>query len=161
MLFSHSIKSFLGNDGLVAHEQGDAEILTDIRITADPRGAEACAVIFTEATEGNVNKADENDVEIAEHGELQLCTAQDKEQNKDGCCPAVKTIHQLLGEVTDVTEDGPQHHAGEQRGEGNMNATENGEGELHHRAAQGEEHKGNRHRKALGARMEEALKEGE
>ena len=48
---------------------------------------------------------------------IELCAQSDEEQNHDRAGPAVHTIHEFFGEITEVAEDGTHHHADEEGGE--------------------------------------------
>ena len=139
-------------------QKGDAEIAVDIFIAMHGTCAERRTCIFAERARKNVNDTDDDDRKIGKDRELELRTAEHEEQDKEGRRPTVETIHQLLGEVADVAEDRTEHHADKQRGKSDMYAADL---KFEHRERDGQEYKGDRHRKTLGARMEEALEEGE
>ena len=103
-------------------KQSDTQILHDVGGAFGHLCAGVCARVLTCGTGEDVNHANQDDDPVSEYAQVQLCAAEDEEENEQRSGPTVDTVHQFFGEVTDVAENRAQHHAGEQRGEGDVNA---------------------------------------
>lgn len=138
-------------------QKRDAKIFYNVFVTAYRLGAEQGSAVFSCRTGKNVDNADqENDDIIGKDRKIQLGAADDEEQHQQGGGPTVDTVHQLLGKVADVAEDGSEHHTDEQRRKRDMYATD---GEAQHRKCNRQKDESDRHRKTLGSGMEESFKE--
>ena len=90
--------------------------------------------------------------------ESQAGAADDKEQHEEGLGPLLGSLHHLLGGLTDVAEDGAQHHAGEQRGEADMYPADL---KMEHGQRHGQEHEGDHQGETVAVGMEMCLDPGE
>lgn len=139
-------------------KQGNTQILDDVRLAFGHLGTAECAQIFACGTGEDVDHANEDDDPALEYAQVQFCAAEDEEENEERSGPAIDTVHEFFGEITDVAEDCAQHHAGKERREGDVNAAY---GEGHGGDTNGDQHEPYRNRKTLGAGMEETLHEVE
>ena len=104
-------------------KKGYAKVLGGVLITVGHTRADACAEILTNASERDVDNADKNEDAVSEYGEVELCTADNEEEHEKGRCPLVRSVHKILGEVTDVAENSTEHHTSEQGRECDVNRT--------------------------------------
>ena len=139
-------------------EKGDAEVFYNVFVTARCLCAPACTEIFTDAAEDDVCNADNYEYPVGENAEVELCTADDEEEDEKGSGPSVGSLHKLLGEVTDVAEDGSEHHASKKAREADMYVSDL---KLERGDRNGEHYEGDRNCHTLRAGEEESLGEGE
>ena len=98
-------------------QQGDAEILADLRLTFHELCGVMRAEILAKRARQNIHNADENDHTVFEHAQIQLRTGNDKERRKKRACPAVRLGHDLLRQRAQVTKQRAEHHACQKRRE--------------------------------------------
>jgi len=141
-------------------KEGDAEILDDIVVTARHLRAYKCAEDLAQRAGGDIRDTDYYYTDAGEDGKVELCSAENEEEDEQGRRPAVYSVHKLLGEVAGVAEHRAEHHTNEKRGEADM-YSECLDLKLEGRKRDGHHNEGNRDGKALRARMEESLDKGE
>ena len=135
-------------------EKSDAEILTGLFVTVSKLGTDACAVILTDRTECDVHKTDKHEDAVGEYGEIELCTADYEEEHEKRCGPLIRSVHEILGEVTDVAEDSTEHHTCKERGKRDMYRSDV---ELYTGDSNGSHYECNRNSHTLGVGVEVLL----
>ena len=135
-------------------EQRNAQILDDIGVALGPQRAGKRADVLTDATENDIHDTDENDDTAGKDGQLQLRATEHEEQNVNGHRPLVRFFHQLLCAVTDVAEDGTQHHANQKRRESDVYAADL---KLDHRQGNRHQNEGDGQAQTLGVGLEVVL----
>ena len=135
-------------------QQRDAQMvdngLTLVGQSATCVGAEVLA-----GRAGNdVNYADNNRHRLHQYLQIQLRTGDHEEQHIQRHGPAIHTIHQFFGGITDVTEYRAGHHAHQQQAEAAMNRAD---GEFQRGKTDSQQYKCHGNGQALTAGVEELL----
>ena len=108
-------------------QQGDAQVFAHGLGAANHPGADTGTDDLAGGTHEDIHQTNAHDSGTAEDPQVQLCTGQHEEQNVNGGGPAVGPVHDLVGEVTQVAEDGAAHHAHQQGGEADLYAVAKGQ----------------------------------
>ena len=123
-------------------KKGDTKVLGGVFITVGHTRADACAEVLTNASERDVDNADKNEDRVCKYGEVELCATDNEEEHEKRSCPLIRSVHMILGEVTDVAEYGTEHHACKKRRECDVKGT-NGEADAGN--SNGSHYEGNRY----------------
>ena len=139
-------------------KKGDTEVLGGVFVTVGHTRADACAEVLTNASECDVDNTDKNEDRVCKYGEIKLCTADNEEENEQGSCPLIRSVHKILREITDVAEYCTEHHACKKRRECDVKRA-NGEADAGN--SNGSHYEGNRYGHTLGVGVEVSLTYGE
>jgi len=133
-------------------QQGDAEILADLRLTFHELCGVMRAEILAKRARQNIHNADENDHTVFEHAQIQPCAGDDEERREQRTRPPVGLLHDLTRQRAEVAEQRAEHHACQKRREADRDRADL---EFRHGQRRGQEDEGDGHVQAVRVGVEQ------
>ena len=133
-------------------QQGDAEILADLRLTFHELCGVMRAEVFAERARQDIHDTDQHDQSVLEHAQIQPRAGDDEERREQRARPPVGFFHDLSRQRAEVAEQRAEHHARQKRREADRDRADL---ELRHGQRRGQKDERDGHVQAVRVGVEE------